>query len=404
MADAMSDFTEMDAGQEPTPKKEEKPSVTPPEKPAEKPPEKPVEEPEQKAQDKPAEVKPEEEKRPTRMRELGEAYDQLKKRVRTEFEPKIQSLTAKVKELEERKPDEGPVLAKLQAYEKRNAELEQQMAFIDYSQSSEFKSKWEQPFNEAWYEALGDFEQMKVRFQDGVDDMGEPKFSTRPATAKDLQMLASMDLSDMDDAATKMFGASAARAIAHIQNVSKLYKAKEKALKEAQSKSSEWMKQRELNARLSAENANKVWGEINKSLQERFPKAYAVDADNPDDKTAHAKGFALADLLFLGSDGLTPEQVEALPQAFRDTVKAKKPLTEGQKVQLHAIARLKMANHDRKVVALKKANARIAELEKELSEFEKSEPKGGKAGTSDVTAQYSSPEEQVEAEIRAMDK
>jgi hypothetical protein len=88
----------------------------------------------------------------------------------------------------------------------------------------------------------------------------------------------------------------------------------------------------------------------------------------------------VADLLFLGNQALTPEQVEALPSGFKETVKAGKPLSEVQKVQLHALARLKMANHDRLVTRLKARDARIAELEKSLADYEKSEPSADKAG------------------------
>lgn len=408
MADIESDFADMDAGKPPPePTKKAAPAKAP-EKPASKepevkPPEKAEEKPEEKAPEKPAETPPEE-KRPTRMRELGEAYDNLKKRIREEYEPQIQSLKAKVQEFETKKPDEtGPVLAKLTALEKRNAELEQHIAYVDYAESTEFKSKYSEPYAQAWTDAVSEFRELTVRQQNGQDEDGNPTYAERPADENDLLSLANMKLSDMDKAANAMFGPSAARAINHVQNIRKLSAAQNKALAEAKTKSAEWKSTRQLQAKSSADAMAKTWLDINKSLEEKFPKAFKVEEGDAEDKASHTKGFALADLMFVGAGELTPEQIEALPSNFRETVKAKKPLTDAQRVQLHALARLKMANHDRKVAALKKAQSRIAELEKALAEYEQSEPGAGKTGGAKKISDKPW-DEQIADEIKALDK
>jgi hypothetical protein len=207
----------------------------------------------------------------------------------------------------------------------------------------------------------------------------------------------------MDAAANEMFGPSAARAINHIQNIKRLSAAQHKALGEAQKRAGEFKTERQLAAEQNTKLMTDTWRETNKVLEEKFPKAFKIEEGNADDATSHLKGFALADLMFVGAKGLSPEQVEALPATFRDTVKAGKVLSQKQIVQLHALARLKMANHDRKIVALKKATTRIAELEKALGEYEKSEPDTTKAGEGGTVP--SKPWDQViEDEIRAMDK
>jgi hypothetical protein len=353
-----------------------------------KPVEKPVEKPADNAAEKPAEkpkegdTPPVEEKKPSRMRELGQAYDDLKKKVHTEYEPTIQSLKAKIKEFESKQPeDTAPLLAKLTALEKRNAELEKHIEYVDFTQSKEFLNKYAQPYRDAWDHAVADFRQLKVREQAGEDETtGEPIFKTRPASEADLLQLANMDLADMDETAQKLFGASAPRAISHIETLKKLSAAKSQAEDEARTRASEWKTQRATEAQTRTQKLAQTWTEINKSLQERFPKAFAPEENDAEDKEAHTRGFAMADLMFVGEQGLTPEQIEALPTSFRDTLKAGKPLSEGQKVQLHALARLKIANHDRKVAALKKAHARIKELEKAVEDYEKSEPAADKAG------------------------
>ena len=388
MGDIEADFGDMDAGK-PVRERDEtgKFRTAPKDKPAAEAPERPVEAPSESA--KPKEVEQAaaapEEKKPTRMRELGQAYDDLKKKVNTEYEPTIQSLKSKVQELESRKPeDTGPVLAKLTALQKRNAELEQHMGLVDYEKTSEYQTKYVQPFNDQWNRTQEIFNQLEVteRIPDGVDEMGEPKFreQARAATPEDLLELARLPLGKMAKRTKELFGESSSLVLNQIVEIGKLWEVKERAKKEATTKAGEWQAQRGLEFQNRQKTLATAWTDINKELEGKFPKAFKVEEANVEDKAAHTKGFAVADLMFLGNQALTPEQVEALPSGFKETVKAGKPLSEVQKVQLHALARLKMANHDRLVTRLKSRDARIAELEKSLADYEKSEPSADKAG------------------------
>ena len=414
MGDVMDDFADLDAGKPVRERGEDgkfKPVVK--DKPAESQ-ERPVEKPvaEKLAVDKPKEgeqapVVPEE-KKPTRMRELGQAYDDLKKRVNTEYEPTIQKLQARIKEIETKQPaDTAPVLAKLTALEKRNAELEQHMGLVDYEKTSEYQTKYVQPFNDQWARTQAIFDQLEVteRIPDGVDDMGEPKFKeqARPATAEDLLELARLPLGKMAKRTKELFGESSSLVLNQIVEIGKLWESKENAKKEAVSKSKEWQAQRGLEFQNQQKALATAWTDTNRELEEKFPKAFQPEPENAEDKAAHTKGFALADLLFLGNQALAPEQVEALPSGFREAIKAGQQLSEVQKVQLHALARLKIANHDRLVARVKNRDARIAELEKSLSDYEKSEPRSDKAGE---TAQVGGKDffAQVEEDLQKLDR
>jgi hypothetical protein len=388
MGDIEADFADLDAGK-PVRDRDETGKFKPraAEKPAAEAPAKPVEAP-PAAQAKPKEGEQPpatEEKKPTRMRELGQAYDDLKKKVNTEYEPTIQSLKARVKEFETKAPeDTGPALAKLTALQKRNAELEQHMGLVDYEKTSEYQTKYVQPFNDQWARTQAIFDQLEVteRVPDGVDDMGETKFREqgRQATPEDLLELARLPLGKMAKRTKELFGESSSLVLNQIVEIGKLWEVKERAKKEAATKATEWQAQRGLEFQNRQKNLANAWTETNKELEEKFPKAFKAEDTNADDKAAHTKGFAVADLLFLGNQALTPEQIEALPGGFKETVKAGKPLSEVQKVQLHALARLKMANHDRLVARVKARDARIAELEKSLADYEKSEPSADRAG------------------------
>jgi len=412
MGDIGADFADLDAGK-PVRERDEtgkfKPAAK--EKAADEDFDKAIERPVEKPVEKPKEGEQApvlEEKKPTRMRELGQAYDDLKKKVNTEYEPTIQSLKAKIKEFEGKQPeDTGPVLAKLTALEKRNAELEQHMGLVDYEKTSEYQSKYVQPFNDQWNRTQAIFNQLEVteRIPDGVDEMGEPKFKeqTRAATPEDLLELARLPLGKMAKRTKELFGESSSLVLNQIVEIGKLWEVKEQAKKEAATKATEWQAQRGMEFQNRQKTLATTWTETNKELESKFPKAFKVEEANAEDKAAHTKGFAMADLLFLGNQALTPDQVESLPIGFKDTVKAGKPLSEVQKVQLHALARLKMANHDRLIEGKRKDKARIAELEKALADYEKSEPsaeragEGAKVGDKDFFAQ-------VEADLEKLDR
>lgn len=403
MSDIIGDLEQMDAAPPPDQKP---PAAQAPPKPADKPTGEvnpPAKKPDEEPQPKPPE-EPEPGK-PVKASELRPAYDKLKKRVQTELEPELNKLRARVQELEQQPPEEGgPVQERVKALEARNAQLEQHMAFLDYTQSGEFIKNYQEPYRAAWNEAVAEFRELKVKVQEGEDEVGDPIIKIRPADENDLLRLANMELSDMDAAAQEMFGASASRAISHIQNIRRLSRAQQKAVQDAKVKSAERLKEKSSAFQDQAKKLGEAWGTVNKALEERFPKAYKVEENDPEDKVGFTKGFALADLLFLGEQSLSPEAIEALPASFKETIKAKKPLTEMQKVQLHALARLKMANHDRKTIALKKAAARIKELEEALAAYEKSEPGGRAAAPRAGGAGGKGWEEEVAEELQALDK
>lgn len=356
---------------------------------------KPVKPETQPAQDETKPTASETAPKPVKAAELRTAYESLKKRVREELEPELTRLKSQ---------DAGALQKRIESLEQDNARLEQRMAFVDYSQSREFLTKYDQPFRDAWGEAVAEFKELTVKEQDGTNELDEPQYKTRAADENDLLRLANMRLSDMDAAAQQMFGASASRAIGHIQNIKKLSAAKHKALVDAQAKSGEWMKQRQAETLNRSKALAETWESINKGLQERFPRAFTPEEGNAEDKASYDRGFALADLLFLGIEAMTPEQVELLPKSLRESIKTSKSLNETQKVQLHAIARLKMANHDRQLTTIKALRSENAELKKALEEYEKSEPAADRAGKTSDKAATKDWLEQAEEELRAMDK
>lgn len=363
---------------------------------APKAPEKPVETPKVKEPEKPVETPKTEEKpiRPVKAADLRGAYEGLKKKVAEEYQPTIQRLEAKLKELEAAHKDDPANKQRLEAAQKRVEELESEIKFVNYKKSSEFKDKYEKPYQEAWDIAVRQISQLQVSTEGG-----EP----RAATASDILALANLPLGELDAKAEELFGRSAPRVIRHIEKIRELSDAQHKALEEAQKSAGDREKQLTEQQQQAKQQVIKLWQGANDELAKKYPAWFSKDEADAEGNTLLEKGFSLADLHFVGPADLTPDQVELLPPAFRDALKARGSLTVQERVRLDALLRNKIASHDRLAMRLKKANGRIKELEASLKQYEESEPPAGKAGGRPPAVE-TDPMQEAFAEIDSFDR
>ena len=378
-SEQFAELDALDAGQSDAPNPAAKPADKPPGD--VKPPEgaKPGDKP-------PGDAPPAEPPTPVKAKELREAYEALKKETRETLRPALQKAEARIKELESAKPqDLTPLQEKLAATEKRNAELESHIQFVDYEKSTEFKTKYQQPYLEAWQRAIGDFSQLTVRVPTGENDAdGNPTFASRRATDKDLLSLANMPLSEMDAAAEEMFGRSAARVIRHVEKIRELSEAQDKALTDARTNADKRAETQKLQSTAQVQAKQKLWKESNEQLAAKYPDWFAPVEGDTEGNALLEKGFALADRMFAP----TPETA---------------PKTPEETVRLHAVLRNRIANHDRLALGRKRDKARIKELEASLAEYEKSDPNGGLRGGGGGGGGTADPIAEAEAEIDKLD-
>lgn len=371
MAEASAELDQLD-GAQPPPKPAAKP--TPP-KPGEEPP-------------KPGEgvvppegvTPPAEPPEPVKINDLRTAYGDLKKKVREEYEPKLQhvaTLEARVKELEGTNPPEVSVLQeKLTQAEKRRDELEEKIAFFDYRQSKDFLENFQKPYVAAWARARKDLAQISVELPNG---------EFRAATDEDLVELANMPLGKAQVEANKKFGDLADAVMRHRERILDLAEKQDEALEKAQQKAAERAKLGPVEAKARNERVQKDWTEANSAVVTKWPNMFGKRDDDTEGNALLDKGLALADRLF----SPTPDNA---------------PKDEADALRLHAVLRQKIANHDRLALWLKKANTRIKELETNLAEYERSNPNGGlggRPGGGGGTGDYL---EDANAELDALDK
>lgn len=287
---------------------------------------------------------------PTSVPEIRKAYTALKKKTAEEYEPKIQALEARVKELESTNPTEVKTLqSRLEAAEKRRDELENEIRFTDYSKSTEFQEKYQKPYHQAWAKALHEITQLNRTTEDG---------GTRKATQDDILALANAPLDQLDKLAEEWFPTSSARVIRHVEKIKDLSEAQSEALERARTEGAERAKTSDLERKTQQEATVKKLETMHDSIVKQWPKMFGeVEGD--------AEGNALL------QKGETMYQ-----KAFNPTDK-NKPASEEEAIQLHALIRNKVRNHDRLAMWLKQARSQIAELEKALAEYEGSSPNGG---------------------------
>lgn len=383
LGDIGSELSDLDAADETAKKalapelkqRDDKGKFTPRPEEKQKPEEKTKEETETPEVPEQAEEKP----KPSNIRALGKAYDELKKERDQVYRPKLQSLEAKTKEYEKtieqlkaQQPDVKPFQEKLSAYEKELTQLREIVRFADYKKSPEFVDKYQKPYEEAWSKAVSEVTQLSLEMEDGT---------ARKATANDLLALANAPLDQLDDLASKWFPRSSARVIRHVEKIRDLAESQDKALEEAKKGAVGFQEKQSQAASQASEAFSKAYAGATNEITQKYAKWFAPDETDPKGNEILKKGFEYADSVF------SPKGTQLTPE---------------QKAGRLAVIRAKAANHDRLVAKVKSSNERIAELESKLAQYEESEPPTDDAGQPSRTAGISA--DAWEAELRKLDR
>jgi len=327
--------------------------------------------------------------------QLRKNRDELKARIAKELEPEIQKLRTQVSELEKRAPaDVKPFEEKLTTAQKRIADQEALIQYLNYEKSQDFTDKYATPYREAWGKALTDLAEFEVELSDG---------QTRKGTQHDLMRLAGMTLGEARKEANRMFGDSADDVMFHVREVRRLADAQDKALKDAQTNATKFADENKTRAAEQSRLREQNWQTNNQSLAEKYPKWFAPDPEDTEGNSLLKKGFAVADLLFAPTT-LDDAARQLLPKSFLTDLEANKGrLSPGAETKLHAMIRNKAAGFDRLALRVKSLSKELEEANAKLAQYEQSEPgTGGDAPTGggpggDYQAEY-------EAEIDKLDK
>lgn len=310
--------------------------------------------------------------------ELRKAYAQRKQELK-EANERLAAHEAKLKEYEAKVGDGSElsrIQQRLQETEKRAKELEDQIKFVDYEKSPEYKEKYYEPFVTA-YQA-GRQKAASLKIMERKNDMDEVVQQARKATPEDFDAI--MRLQDDGEAAEmadRLFGPMANLVIYHREKIMDLNSARVNAIEQFKKTGSEREQKTAEQMKAIHEKAKTVFKtHVEKGMSDH-PQWFKADEADDQGKKMLEQGLLNADSVFTASNQ-NPEDRAAMHAAFRNMAGA------------FPFVALK----------LHRAESRIKELETELEEFKKSTP-SEPSRERGAPSQPMSAEEEIEALARA---
>lgn len=255
---------------------------------------------------------------------------------------------------------------KLTAAEKRQQELLGELQFYNYEKYNEdFKSKYDDPYKAAWHNAVEEITQLPVTLEDGT---------TRAGTASDLSKLIDLPPVDRREMAERMFGKYADDVIREAKEARRLFDARNRHLDEARktlgTKEKERIEQYQNQHKTMAAQADESWKEAETQAMshEKYGKYFTPIEGDQEGNQRLAKGKALAQRAFSEN----PFDPRLTPSDRGTIVKRQNAVCN----RAAAFGRLVSWNA--------KLEGEVAELKKQLAEYNGGEPGAGDGRASDT--------------------
>jgi hypothetical protein len=242
--------------------------------------------------------------------------------------------------------------------EARSKQLEEHMTYVDYSQTEDFKQKYDAPYDKAWKKAMAELTDIKI-----ADGQG----GERNIHPQDLLTIINAPLAKARQMADEAFGSFANDVMAHRNEIRNLYDKRDGALEEVK-KNGLAKKQQE------AETYTKNMAEMTKNISATWQQEN--DAVLKDEKYGHlfkpregdehwnqrlSKGYELVDKAFSQNPGdpkLTPEERASV-------------------IRRHAAVRNRAAAWGALRGEVEALTASNKALNEELKQYKDTEPPGG---------------------------
>lgn len=277
-------------------------------------------------------------------------------------------------------------LTQIEELQKRNAQLEEDMRFVNYESTEEFKEKYHAPYQKAFDRAVAEMSELVIE---------DPETKTqRNVSGHDIVALANMPLAEARKFADAVYGDFADDMMAHRKEIRNLYAARQEALNEAKTKGAEREKQkREMAAKQTQEiqeHIKTTWSKVNDEAVKNptYGKFFSPVEGDQDGNQRLAKGYELVDRAFSENPNdprLTPEQ--------RDSI-----------IKRHSAVRNRAAAAGRLISWLNQRDKQIAELKAELAKYQGTTPRTGgapAAGTTGDPATTGKASDRIFAALRA---
>lgn len=285
-----------------------------------------------------------------------------------QLEGELAQLRTQYQQIEQEHPktkqERDALAARLAEIEKQHNETVEQIKYLSYERSSEYKDKYETPYRKAVDTAYSDVKELTVTEPDPTqppNQDGSQPTRERPATPADFDEIYQLPLGPASKLAAKKFGAeSVATVIQHRNNIRTLAKAANEALADWKNKAKDREKSENDQRTIEESQIQDTWKSINKQMGEdsRGADFWGEVKDDKEINDALAHGFAYADRRFSGEF---------------------KKLSRMEQMVLDASIRHRVAGFYRMKVELARIKAEHAQALKDLAELRGSGP--GEPGT-----------------------
>jgi len=248
-------------------------------------------------------------------------------------------------------------LEKITTLETRNKELEGEIQFAKYEKSTDYLENYHKPYVEAWQKALGELKELTITDANG---------QTRYGNADDLLMLAQLPLGKARQLANQWFGDTADDMMAHRRVIRELSDKQHKALEEARSKGGEREQQQSIEQqakdKVSQDNMAKAWHTINTEALAKHEFLRPVEGQTERNERLE-------------------KAVQFVDESFNLNVNNAKTEQERENIlRRHSALRNRAIGFSVLKHENKSLKTELADLKKQLEEFQKSEPTAGEAG------------------------
>lgn len=242
--------------------------------------------------------------------------------------------------------------------EARAKQLEEAMAFTDYSQTEDFKAKYVEPYDKAWKVAMSELKDIKV---------GDGQGGERDVAPADLLTIVNAPLAKARQLADEFFGPFANDVMAHRNEIRGLYDKQQSALEDAK-KNGLTKKQQEVEAqnRAMSELTNTIsntWKQENEAVlkDEKYGALFKPREGDEHWNQRLAKGYELVDKAFAQNPAdpkLTPEERASI-------------------IRRHAAVRNRAAAWGALRGEVESLQAKLKAVNEELLQYKGSEPPSG---------------------------
>ena len=267
-------------------------------------------------------------------------------------EQSISQLRAELNQLKsnpQQSVDTKALTEELASAKKRLEEYEGEIKATRYERSQEYKDKYLTPYQNALQSAQNEVKELLVTVPNPSDPENPQE---RPATSQDFDEVYSLPIGQAVKLAKAKFGDAASIVIQHVKAIKDASRAAITAVQSHQGQAEQYEQQSVAQKRMIEEGRNRMFTEALQGISQKHPDLFDVKDGDTEWNTALEKGRGMADLAFGDRSQLTPAQSTIL--------------------DAHIFSRV--SSYPAVLNAYRKSAARIAALEKEVSELRGSSP------------------------------